>query len=81
MEIKATKEGKHTLTAKVNATRVVEPTDKEYSSTFKVEAVKADEDNKTVFKIVLWSVLGVIFVVFIAIGIKSLVKANKNDVK
>lgn len=81
VEIKATKEGKHTLTAKVNATRVVEPTDKEYSSTFKVEAVKVDEDNKTVFKIVLWSVLGVIFVVFIAIGIKSLVKANKNDVK
>ena len=81
VEITATKKGKHKLTAFVDATRVVEPTQKEYSSVFQVEALEDDNDDKTVFKIVLWSILGVIFIVSAGIGIKSLVNINKNDVK
>lgn len=81
VKIKATKEGKHKITASVNATRVVDSTQKEYSSQFQIQAVEIKEDDNTVFKIVLWSILGTIFAVFVGIGIKSLVKANKNDVK
>ncbi len=80
-EITATKEGSFSVDVSVEGSRPASPTLKQYTSTLSVTASVKDNDNNKVLKIVLWCVAGVFVVILIVLGIKSLVKSNKYDVK
>lgn len=80
-EITAKEAGEYVVTASVDANRVVDPSNKSYSGTLKIEVKKSKDENKVVLKWVLWFFAGTILLTIIFISIKSLVKSRKYDVK
>jgi len=76
------KSGTTNITIKILAKRNTNSSDiKEYTNTIKVKVVNEQTSSNYIFRIILWIVLGIILLVGLIFGVKSVVTARKNDVK
>lgn len=80
-KITPNKKGDYSVDVSVEGQRAASPVNKTYTVTIDVSVKEAKVDNTHIYKIVLWSIVGVGVVILLIFGIKIIVKAHKYDVK